>query len=380
MYMSSLCLWRPFGLDGHLYHKFNVALLILLLHHSSRRFGAFLIALSVITVPFRIGFDALPEGGWVVVDWVTDCTFAVDIVLNFRMAYVNGHVLVTSPSLMASHYLRGWFTTDLLSTVPFDRQARQRRGRVVWRPIRSKSRYIVLPRSLFVVLGYDTRCGKYTCVGGMLLRGPPRESTHMYAYVPLMRHAFSMHWPALIFASCIQSTATTGSNTCIRGDRLSYDFVHSFLLFRRRGKPTLDMVPWVYRTIFRTAQLTKWRSPLLLLSHRTADNIYDRIMSLAGDENSRVFRSLKLVKVVRIVRLLRLFRLFKMARFRIITEEFMEVRRCLCRRSHIVAFVVAIAEIGEATFLFPGVCCRGLVAAALDEVLCSLFGCLCCAL
>lgn len=80
-----------------------------------------LIALSVITVPFRIGFDAPPEGGWLVVDWVTDCTFAVDIVLNFRMAYVNGHVLVTSPGLMASHYLRGWFTTDVLSTVPFDR-------------------------------------------------------------------------------------------------------------------------------------------------------------------------------------------------------------------------------------------------------------------
>lgn len=88
------------------------------------RFGAVLIALSVITVPFRIGFDALPEGGWVVVDWVTDCTFAVDIVLNFRMAYANGHVLVTSPDLMASHYLRGWFTTDFLSTVPFDRLTR----------------------------------------------------------------------------------------------------------------------------------------------------------------------------------------------------------------------------------------------------------------
>ncbi len=80
-----------------------------------------LIGLSVITVPFRIGFDALPEGGWVVIDWVTDCTFAVDILLNFRMAYANGHVLVTSPDLMASHYLKGWFTTDFLSTVPFDR-------------------------------------------------------------------------------------------------------------------------------------------------------------------------------------------------------------------------------------------------------------------
>lgn len=52
----------------------------------------------------------------------------------------------------------------------------------------------------------------------------------------------------------------------------------------------------------------------------------DRIMSLSmGDENSRVFRSLKLVKVVRMVRLLRLFRLLKMARFRLLTEEFMEV-------------------------------------------------------
>ncbi|CAN0304292.1 unnamed protein product [Hapterophycus canaliculatus] len=87
----------------------------------TRRFGATLIALSVLTVPFRIGFEALPEGGWLVVDWVTDCTFAVDILLNFRMAYVDGHVLVTSPGLVASHYLRGWFTTDLLSTVPFDR-------------------------------------------------------------------------------------------------------------------------------------------------------------------------------------------------------------------------------------------------------------------
>lgn len=86
-----------------------------------RSFGAVLIGLSVITVPFRIGFDALPEGGWVVIDWVTDCTFAVDILLNFRMAYANGHVLVTSPDLMASHYLKGWFTTDFLSTVPFDR-------------------------------------------------------------------------------------------------------------------------------------------------------------------------------------------------------------------------------------------------------------------
>ena len=86
-----------------------------------KRLGVMLITLSVITVPFRIGFDAVSEGGWLVVDWVIDLTFALDIALNFRMAYMNAHVLVTSPSLMAAHYLKGWFTVDLLSTVPFDR-------------------------------------------------------------------------------------------------------------------------------------------------------------------------------------------------------------------------------------------------------------------
>lgn len=81
----------------------------------------FLIALSVIVVPFRIGFDAIADGGWIVVDLVTDLAFAVDILLSFRTAYTNGHVLITSPSLMAMHYLKGWFFMDLLSTIPFDR-------------------------------------------------------------------------------------------------------------------------------------------------------------------------------------------------------------------------------------------------------------------
>lgn len=80
-----------------------------------------LIALSVVIVPFRIGFDAWPSGGWLVLDFVTDITFAIDILLNFRMAYAKNRVMVTTPALIASNYLRGWFTIDLLSTVPFDR-------------------------------------------------------------------------------------------------------------------------------------------------------------------------------------------------------------------------------------------------------------------
>ncbi|CAM9551032.1 unnamed protein product, partial [Hapterophycus canaliculatus] len=62
------------------------------------------------------------------------------------------------------------------------------------------------------------------------------------------------------------------------------------------------------------------------------------------DENSTVFRSLKLVKVVRMVRLLRLFRLFKMARFRLLTEEFMELNDVLFRG---LKLVLTLALLGH---------------------------------
>lgn len=95
-----------------------------LLHASSlscHSFRAILIGLSVIVVPFRIGFDWMPQGMWLVADLVTDFAFAFDIVLSFRTAYEVGQILVTSPKLMALHYLKGWFAIDFLSTVPFDR-------------------------------------------------------------------------------------------------------------------------------------------------------------------------------------------------------------------------------------------------------------------
>lgn len=87
----------------------------------SQRFIAILIAQSVIVVPFRIGFDWMPQGNWLVADVVTDVAFGIDIMLSFRTAYEAGQVLVTVPNLMSLHYLRGWFVIDFLSTIPFDR-------------------------------------------------------------------------------------------------------------------------------------------------------------------------------------------------------------------------------------------------------------------
>jgi Ion transport protein len=81
-----------------------------------------LITLSVIIIPFRIGFEVEPKGGWIALDGLIDVCFAIDIVLNFRTAYVTDNgVYVTVPAMIAHEYARGWLTVDVLSTVPFDR-------------------------------------------------------------------------------------------------------------------------------------------------------------------------------------------------------------------------------------------------------------------
>lgn len=50
-----------------------------------------------------------------------DVTFVVDILINFRTTYVNRNdEVVSHPSKIAIHYLRGWFAIDLMSAIPFD--------------------------------------------------------------------------------------------------------------------------------------------------------------------------------------------------------------------------------------------------------------------
>ncbi|CAM9855304.1 unnamed protein product, partial [Discosporangium mesarthrocarpum] len=87
-----------------------------------KRYTGLLIALSVIIVPFRIGFDAAAEGVWVGVDMVVDLTFFLDILFSLRLAYSDPNdVLVTVPRMIVVHYARTWLFLDVMSTVPFDR-------------------------------------------------------------------------------------------------------------------------------------------------------------------------------------------------------------------------------------------------------------------
>jgi len=81
-----------------------------------------LIVFSVAVVPLRLGFSIEATKPWLIIDWITDSIFVVDILITFRTAYIDdNNVLVTIPAMIKSRYLRSWFIIDFGSTVPIDK-------------------------------------------------------------------------------------------------------------------------------------------------------------------------------------------------------------------------------------------------------------------
>ncbi|XP_047356138.1 potassium voltage-gated channel subfamily H member 2 isoform X7 [Vespa velutina] len=57
----------------------------------------------------------------VIIDFIVDVTFIVDIIINFRTTFVNSNdEVVSHPGKIAVHYLKGWFIIDLVAAIPFD--------------------------------------------------------------------------------------------------------------------------------------------------------------------------------------------------------------------------------------------------------------------
>eukprot|EP00500_Bicosoecida_sp_ms1_P000160 CAMPEP_0203810142 /NCGR_PEP_ID=MMETSP0115-20131106/2759_1 /ASSEMBLY_ACC=CAM_ASM_000227 /TAXON_ID=33651 /ORGANISM="Bicosoecid sp, Strain ms1" /LENGTH=1752 /DNA_ID=CAMNT_0050718925 /DNA_START=358 /DNA_END=5612 /DNA_ORIENTATION=- len=83
---------------------------------------AVLILYSVLLIPFRIGYDVEAEGVTLAFDYVVDVFFFIDMVVNFRTAFKEGYEdkWHYASRDIAVHYLKHWFTVDLLSTVPID--------------------------------------------------------------------------------------------------------------------------------------------------------------------------------------------------------------------------------------------------------------------
>lgn len=52
---------------------------------------------------------------------MVDVLFIVDIIINLRTTYVDQNdEVVTQPSQIAKHYIKGWFPIDLFAAIPFD--------------------------------------------------------------------------------------------------------------------------------------------------------------------------------------------------------------------------------------------------------------------
>ena len=78
-----------------------------------------LILYSCISVPFRLGMNCDPKGGWWVFEVFVSFAFIVGIFANFHTAAVHGDQLILNRSEIASRYRQGWFIVDLVSVFPF---------------------------------------------------------------------------------------------------------------------------------------------------------------------------------------------------------------------------------------------------------------------
>ncbi|MCE2055192.1 hypothetical protein HAX54_042150 [Datura stramonium] len=89
-----------------------------------RAWEMFLLILVIYTAwitPFEFAFLICKIDALVIFDNIVNCFFAIDIFLNFFMAYLDkeSYILVDDPKKIAVRYLSTWFIFDICSTVPF---------------------------------------------------------------------------------------------------------------------------------------------------------------------------------------------------------------------------------------------------------------------
>eukprot|EP01038_Epipyxis_sp_PR26KG_P011621 gene11621-15561_t len=84
---------------------------------------AFFVVYSMIVVPWKVATNYETKDGIIlyVLDQVTIGIFGLDIIFNFRTAYMDekNDILITSWRKIARNYISFWFWLDIISTIPF---------------------------------------------------------------------------------------------------------------------------------------------------------------------------------------------------------------------------------------------------------------------
>lgn len=77
--------------------------------------------LTCVLTPYNIAFDDGDTSSRDILDHVIDILFFIDIIVFFNTEYINeNYEVVRNRKEIACHYLKGWFTIDVISIIPFD--------------------------------------------------------------------------------------------------------------------------------------------------------------------------------------------------------------------------------------------------------------------
>lgn len=95
-------------------------------HHYRRWWNLCIFLISIynaVSIPMRFSFHDVWESSTATpvlfaLDYLGDAWLLMDLVLNFYTPFYSSGVMVTDAEQIRKHYLRGWFTTDLLANVP----------------------------------------------------------------------------------------------------------------------------------------------------------------------------------------------------------------------------------------------------------------------
>ena len=82
---------------------------------------AFVLMYVAIMVPIVVGFSEATTGSRFVLDFCVDIYFWLDIIVNFISAYSDTNDdVVTDPRRIVRNYAKGWFSIDILASMPIE--------------------------------------------------------------------------------------------------------------------------------------------------------------------------------------------------------------------------------------------------------------------
>jgi hypothetical protein len=81
--------------------------------------GFAFIVIQSIMIPFNLCFSVNPTGFMGFLEYLIDCFFIVDMIINFNCGFYKKGVLIMTRKEIMINYLKTWFVLDALATFPY---------------------------------------------------------------------------------------------------------------------------------------------------------------------------------------------------------------------------------------------------------------------